>query len=385
MVVGITVSNQDKGFTALVEDGQNAYRLAIAAQVEGSDSSEYWDRWKTATAALLLASWASGALNSLRASGVPLPPGTAPTTTFARDIDTLRYTPPDRTAIDSVTMRFAGGPAREVVERFIRLLPMTREKWESLIAKAFDSAQELTANERANGLNEMAERSPELADLLRGKTQAKVEEPPPDAPESVRRRRTPAVQAVTQGSFFVTGMTQQQVEQAKDILAQAIRGDATVSVAGKKVEEMGIGDFVAHTVLQTGTDLTAARLETVYRTNINRAQSQGRLDICRDDHVRRFVPLMRFRSTKDTRTRETHRKMDGYIATVDQIDRMGIPTPLGFNCRCSWTPVPISTAVSQGFCDEDGNPDFDAINRHNGDRQTLVDKGLVPDVGFISG
>lgn len=385
MVVTPPLKVRDSGFSALLEDGQEAYRRAIAAQVQGLDATNEWSRWQTATAALLLISWASGALNSLQAAGISLPPGATPVTTFAREEPTLRYTPPDRVAIDSVTMRFAGGPAREVVARFIRLMPMTRQKWEQLIDAAFASARTLRESEEAHGLTEMMARSPELADLILGKTTAKVEEPPPDAPASVRRARTPAVQAVTQGSFFVTGMTQEQVEQTKDILAQAIRGDATISVAGKKVEEMGIGDFVANTVLQTGTDLTAARLETVYRTNINRAQSQGRLDICRDEMVRKFVPLMRFRSTKDTRTRETHRKMDGYIATVDQIDRMGIPTPLGFNCRCSWTPVPISTAVSQGFCDEDGVPDFEAIKRHNGDKQTLIDKGLVPDTGFLSG
>lgn len=385
MVVTPPVKVSDSGFSALLKDGQDAYRRAIAAQIMGQDSTEEWNRWQSDTAALLLISWASGALNSLQMSGMQLPPGIAPITTFAREEPSLRYNPPDRTAIENVTMRFAGGPAREVVARFIRLMPMTRQKWEQLIDAAFRSAQTLREGEAAKALSEIMERSPDLADLIRGKTTAKVEEPAPEAPESIRKSRTPAVQAVAQGSFFVTGMTQQQVEATKDILAQAIRGDTTISVAGKKVEEMGIGDFVAHTVLQTGTDLTAARLETVYRTNINRAQSQGRLDICRDEMVRKFVPLMRFRSTKDTRTRDTHRKFDGYIATVDEIDRMGIPTPLGFNCRCSWTPVPISTAISQGLCDEDGNPDFEAIKRHNGDRQTLVDKGLVPDSGFISG
>ena len=148
---------------------------------------------------------------------------------------------------------------------------------------------------------------------------------------------------------------------------------------------MGVGDFVSHAELQTGTDLTAARLETVYRTNINRAQSQGRLDIVRDSTVQRFVPLMMFRATKDRRTRDTHRAMDGFVATVDQIDGQGIPTPLGFNCRCTWSPVSIATAVSRGWCDDDGNPIAEAIRRHNGARQNLIDKGLVPDRGFISG
>lgn len=378
-------SQTDSGWTALVAYGEDSYRRAIAAQVEGKDPTEYWEAWKTATAALLLASWAAGALTSARASGVPLPAIAPPSATFARDIDTLRYEPPSRTEISSITMQFSGGPAREVIERFIRLLPLTREKWESLIAHALQSAGEVRDDEAANALSRIMVRSPDLADLIRGKTQARVEELPPNASDEVKKRRNPAVQAAVQGSFFVTGMTMQQVETSKNILAAAIRGDVTVSVAGKKVEEMGVGDFVAHTILETATNLTEARLETVYRTNINRAQSQGRLDICRDDLVKKFVPLMRFRSTKDPRTRDTHRAFNGYIATVDQIDQTGIATPLGFNCRCSWTPIPISTAVNEGLCDEDGNPNFAAIKVKNGDRQALVDNGIVPDAGFISG
>jgi SPP1 gp7 family putative phage head morphogenesis protein len=343
-----------------------------------------WDEWETATAALLLISWASGALTSLHASGVPLPAIADLEVRFARDHNDFKYTPPTETEISEISMRFEGGAARGVIERFIRLLPLTRERWDALVAYAIRSAGEIRDDESAHALERIMERSPDLADLIRGKTRAQVDIPA-DAPESVVKRRTPAVQAVVQGSFFVTGMTMEQVESTKDILAQAIRGETTISVAGKMVEEMGIGDFVANTVLETATNLTAARLETVYRTNINRAQSQGRLDICRDDIVRRFVPIMRFRSTKDTRTRVTHRQMNGFLATVDQIDAMGIPTPLGFNCRCSWTPVTISTAISEGLCDEDGNPDFEAIKTKNGDRQLLINKGLVPDTGFISG
>jgi SPP1 gp7 family putative phage head morphogenesis protein len=383
MVVGAPIT--DTGYAALVADGEEAYRYAIAKQVQGVDATAEWDRWETVTAALFLVSWASGALTSAQAAGVPLNVIAAPAIAFAREDDEMVYQPPSRTEISSITLQFSGGPAREVVERFIRLLPLTREKWEQLIRNAYNSAGEVREDEAANALKRIMERSPDLSDLILGKTRAQVIEPPADAPDSVRVRRDPTVQASVQGSFFVTGMTMDQITATKDILAQAIRGDETISVAGKRVEEMGVGDFVAFTLLETASTLTEARLETVYRTNINRAQSQGRLDICRDSMVKRFVPLMRFRSTKDKRTRETHRKFNGFLATVDQIDAMGIPTPLGFNCRCSWTPVPISTAVSEGWCDENGSPNFEAIRKRNGALQQLVDNGSIPDAGFISG
>lgn len=360
-------------FRDLLADGQRAYRRAIAAQVEGEGAESEWDRWETDTAALLLMSWAEGAAETVRkAVVVPTEP---PVARFDR-------------GVDEVALRFRSGPAREAVKRYIRLLPMTRGRWEALIDRAFAAAGEIRADEQGNALARILARSPDLAALVNGNpasANAPIPEPQSALPEAVQIRRNRAVQAAVQGAFFVTGMTLDQVAETKDLLAKTIRGDVTVSVAGKRLEELGVGDFVEQAVLETGTDLTSARLETVYRTNINRAQSQGRLDICRDETVQRFVPLMRFRSTKDKRTRETHKAMDGFVATVAQIDAMGIPTPLGFNCRCTWTPVPIAVAVSEGLCDEDGNIDYEALKRRNGARQKLVDTGLVPDVGFISG
>lgn len=358
-------------FRDLLLDGQKAYRRAVAAQVEGEGATEEWDRWEQDTAALLLISWAEGAAETVRKAGVV--PAAPPVTRFAK-------------GIDEITLRFRSGPAREAIKRYIRLLPMTRERWEALIERAMQAAGELRADEQGNALERILARSPDLAALVNGGTgAAHIPEPEEPLPEAVKIRRTPAVQAAVQGSFFVTGMTGQQVRETKDLLAKAIRGEITTSVAGKRLQELGVGDFVEQSVLETGTDLTAARLETVYRTNINRAQSQGRLDICRDETVQQFVPLMRFRATKDKRTRETHKAMDGFVATVEQIDAMGIPTPLGFNCRCSWSPIPIAVAVSEGLCDEDGTIDYEAIRRRNGARQQMIDKGLVPDVGFISG
>lgn len=357
---------------SVVREAGIAYRKAIAAQIEGADPTEHWEEWQRLTAAVLLASWASGAVQTLRSAGIDLK--------TVEDPPVARFAQQDD-PIAQVTMDFRGGPARRVVERFIKLMPLTREKWEALIDHAFRAAEEMTADESANALARIAERSPELAALISGSPAPDIA----DLPEPVQVRRTPAVQAAVQGSFFATGMTQRQVEQTRNLLAKVVRQDVTVSVAGKRLEVLGVGDFVEQAVLKTGTDLTTARLETVYRTNVNRAQTQGRLDIVRDPTVQAFVPLMRFDATKDKRTRDTHRQMDGFVATVAQIDSMGIPTPLGFNCRCSWSPISITRAIRMGFADEDGNIDYDAIKRHNGKRQELIDKGLVPDAGFISG
>ena len=372
--MGLTVAAQDPSLAALLKDAAEAYRDALATQVEGGDPTEAWERWTADTAALLLASWAAGALSTVRAAGMQ--PGLATAgvqpTAFARSIPEQVY-------------RFEAGPAAQVVARFISLLPLTRERWEALIDYAYQSAGEMSQDEAASALAKILDRSPRLAEVVRGGVQvAAPGVKPPRTPE-VERRRTPAVQAAVQGSFFATGMTQRQVEQTRDLLAKVIRQEVTTSVAGKQLERLGVGDFVEQATLETGTDLTAARLETIYRTNLNRAQTQGQLDIVRDKTVQAFVPLMRFSATKDRRTRDTHRAMDGYVATVEQIDAMGIPAPLGFNCRCAWIPIPVERAVREGLCDEDGNPDYEAIKRKNGTRQRLIDSGAIPDPGFVSG
>lgn len=356
-------------FRPLKAAAEAAYRRAIAAQVEGRSAESAWDEWEDATAALLLISWADGAETSVAAAGID--------SAEVADIPVARFA-----AIEQpVSLRFRVGPSRRAVERYTQLLPITRQKWEELVAYAFASAHEMREDEAGNALQAIMDRSPQLAALIRGQPQRD-----PSAPVTpVDLIRDPAVQAVVQGTFFVTSMSQTQIEQTKDLLAKTIRGDITMSVAGKRLERLGVGDFVEQAILETGTDLTAARLETIYRTNLNRAQTQGRLDICRDKTVQAFVPLMSFSATKDKRTRETHKQMDGYVATVEQIDKMGIPAPLGFNCRCAWVPMSIAKAVSRGFCDEDGNLDPDAIAKHNGKRQELIDKRLVPDAGFISG
>lgn len=368
----VTPESQVTAYPRLLRSAQDAYRRALAAQVQRLDPTADWDEWERDTAAMLLVAWLSGASATLTVAKVK--PSEV-------EVYPARF---DRGDLDSVSFRFVGGPARETIDRVAKLIPMTRDRWNALVDHAFQAAGELRDDEAANALERILERSPRLAALVRGNPAApapKGQQPP----EEVRKRRTPAVQAAVQGSFFVTGMDQGQVEATRDLVAQVIRGEATVSTAGKVIEEIGVGDFVSMAELQTGTDLTAARLETVYRTNVNRAQSQGRLDIVRDPTVQAFVPLMMFRATKDRRTRDTHRAMDGFVATVAQIDGWGIPTPLGFNCRCSWSPVSIATAVSRGWCDDDGKPIPDAIKRHNGARQSLIDKGLVPDGGFISG
>jgi SPP1 gp7 family putative phage head morphogenesis protein len=348
-------------YAETLQDGADAYRAAIAAQIAGEDATAAWDAWEQDTAALLLSSWAAGAAASLKSAGVPVPGAKA-----------VQFAQPD-----GMLLEFEPGPAREMVARWMETVPLTRARWDDLIRKAFDAARELRADEQATAVQKMADVSPQFRALVF----------PGQLPEQVEIRRTPGVQKAAQTGFFVTGLSRETTAELRGLLGKVVRGQETRDKATKRLKQMGLADFVdqAKELLEVGEDLTDARLENVYRTNLNRASSQGRLDICRDPTAKRFVPLVQYRATKDKRTRPSHKAMDGYVATTEMIDAMGIPTPAGFQCRCSWTPVPIATAVSRGWADKDGNPNMDAIRQHNGARQRLIDSGEFPDPGFIAG
>jgi uncharacterized protein with gpF-like domain len=106
--------------------------------------------------------------------------------------------------------------------------------------------------------------------------------------------------------------------------------------------------------------------------------------VLRDERVQAFVPLVEYSATKDSRTRPTHRAMDGYVNTMEMFDRQGLGPPGGFSCRCQMIPVSMSDAMENGWIDPRGNVDHAAIRRHNGSRQALIDSRQFPDPGFVN-
>jgi len=88
-----------------------------------------------------------------------------------------------------------------------------------------------------------------------------------------------------------------------------------------------------------GEPLTPYHLETVLRTNYATVYNEGRLDMMNHPDVVEFVPAFEYSAILDTRTRKTHRDMDGRIYPRDDpIWRVWYP-PNGFSCRCIAIPV----------------------------------------------
>ena len=112
--------------------------------------------------------------------------------------------------------------------------------------------------------------------------------------------------------------------------------------------------------------------------------TEGSAELLRDERVQAFVPLVEYSATRDSRTREAHKAMDGYVGTMADFDRMGLSPPCGFNCRCTLIPVPAAMAMDKGWLRPNGSLDYAAIKRHNGRRQRVIDARQIPDPGFVN-
>lgn len=86
-------------------------------------------------------------------------------------------------------------------------------------------------------------------------------------------------------------------------------------------------------------------LETVYRTNIQRAYNEGQRNYARQNSQR--VALAEYHAIRDERTRPAHRAMHGFKAPLDAPVWNEWWPPNGFNCRCSI--ILISKYVAQQY------------------------------------
>lgn len=81
-------------------------------------------------------------------------------------------------------------------------------------------------------------------------------------------------------------------------------------------------------------------LETVYRTNVQMAYGQGRLEQLEAPAVVQARPFVQYRTAGDNRVRAEHAALRGLVFDRSQDNgwRRYAP-PLGYNCRCSLVTV----------------------------------------------
>lgn len=150
-------------------------------------------------------------------------------------------------------------------------------------------------------------------------------------------------------AFTVAGIVE------KDIL-----NSARLLVSKGIDEGWSIGEFerglreanVKYTGTVYGTDkrkgqpLAPFHTETIVRTNFSTVYNKGRWNLMNDPDVVEFVPAYEYSAILDSRTRRTHRQMDGRIYPRDDPIWLTWKVPAGYNCRCMLVPVTSNMSYS---------------------------------------
>lgn len=129
--------------------------------------------------------------------------------------------------------------------------------------------------------------------------------------------------AIMRGRFVLDAKHAARVSVAERVLKAQIKltsEGASAHDAGKVIAEIG--------------DWTQAYGETVYRTNISRSFSTGRMAQVEQPGVREAIPAFRFSAIDDDAVRENHFAADGLIAPTSHAIWARFKPPLGFRCRC---------------------------------------------------
>ena len=125
------------------------------------------------------------------------------------------------------------------------------------------------------------------------------------------------------------------------------------------------GETLADFQKAMGDKLTAAwgkempwRLETIYRTNLQQAYSDGRWEQMQDPAVKKARPYRRFSAVMDSRTTEVCAELDGTVLPADDSFWERSSPPMHFNCRSHIVTLSESEAKEEGI--DDSGPDVQA-------------------------
>jgi hypothetical protein len=257
-------------------------------------------------------------------------------------------------AFDELFKQFEIKPDFEVAPNWKALedlegrVPMVRQQVPEVEGMAFRLAEEVIAKERANII-------------------------------PIMEKSSKAMQSGLRRTFWVSDVDAETVINLQNLLADAIRGvmpDKTLSLP----------EFINHAKLEGASNLTDARLETIFRTNVMTAANEGVMSVLRDEDAKDLYPLVMISEIDDDRSRPHHAAMDGYITTPGEMDRLQLRPPNGYNCRGNLIKITFDEADEMGLIDEFGKVDMVALRRHNDPTQdALIASGMYPDKGFKRG
>ena len=152
-------------------------------------------------------------------------------------------------------------------------------------------------------------------------------------------------QRAKRGIFSITAdLKQETVVDIRQIFTENIRKETSAKQFVKDVTDL----------LDEGTGLSEARLNMVFRNNMQQAFSDGADRAVEKPLVADFFPYRVYFATTDARVRPEHIKLEKLGLDGTAVYRADDPVwklfrpPWDFNCRCSWAPMSVKRAARRG-------------------------------------
>ena len=136
------------------------------------------------------------------------------------------------------------------------------------------------------------------------------------------------------------------IEQIQGVLEDVLESGQTQAVFARRVNELMKARGLS--------PLNPYHVETVFQTNTNSAYNTGRASQMLQPDVRRALPYWRYLTVLDSRVREKHRALHGFLARFDDAVWKRIFPPNGFRCRC--TVVAVTRARAAGLAGQGATP-----------------------------
>lgn len=152
--------------------------------------------------------------------------------------------------------------------------------------------------------------------------------------------------AARQKAFTVTGIASEEaLAKVRDLLAESVNEGSDYKAFRKTV--------LAE--VEESTYLSEPRLQTIFRTNIQTAYSDGTAKVTNMPFVRSAFPYAAYHCIHDDRARKNHKRLEKLGIDGTNIYRIDDPVfqmfrpPWDYNDRCGWNPLTVRQAAEQGL------------------------------------
>ncbi len=138
--------------------------------------------------------------------------------------------------------------------------------------------------------------------------------------------------------------------------------ESVQNIVGRFLEEGTARKVSLEFIVKESDDFTHSYAETVLRTNVTTAQTEGMFAQSKDPNIKAAIPGFMLTVTKDRDVRrgraedggENHAAAHGLIAAVDDPMWMQYSPPFGYRCRCRLIRQSVGQLRRLGLLREDG-------------------------------